>query len=90
MGLRVPNNFELVLRSLLQQATWSGPLEIKMSRYLLSSSLCSILTTRIALASLLENDDAIVPSTHALHWLYYWRTLLQMYPHHMHCIGSTT
>lgn len=34
MGMRVPNNFELVLRSLLQQATWSGPLEIKMSRWL--------------------------------------------------------
>ena len=39
MGLRVPNNFELVLRSLLQTATWSGPLEIKMSRQVQPSSL---------------------------------------------------
>lgn len=34
MGLRVPQNFELVLRSLLRRATWSGPLEIKSNRLL--------------------------------------------------------
>ena len=32
MGQYVPNNFELVLRSLLQRATFSGPLEIKLNK----------------------------------------------------------